>query len=94
MALKSKKLNSRLSAGEKKDRKRMTQVTAVYTALPHVRTPESIMKIENEDNKVQFLKPAVRNKRVWASIENTAGSVIESGFLARPNSTTALGSFD
>lgn len=80
-ALKSKKLNSRLSAGEKKDRKRMAQVAAVYTALPHVRTPESIMKIENEDNNVQFLKPAERNKRVWASIENTAESVIESGFL-------------
>ncbi|MGB5444437.1 MAG: ISKra4 family transposase, partial [Psychromonas sp.] len=55
-ALKSKKLNSRLSAGEKKDRKRMAQVAAVYTALPHVRTPESIMKIETEDNNVQFLK--------------------------------------
>jgi len=80
-ALKSKKLNSRLSAGEKKDRKRMAQVAAVYTALPHVRTPESIMKIENENNNVQFLKPAARNKRVWASIENTAESVIESGFL-------------
>lgn len=71
-ALKSKKLNSRLSAGEKKDRKRMAQVAAVYTALPHVRTPESIMKIEKEDNNVQFLKPVERNKRVWASIENTA----------------------
>jgi len=47
-AQKSKKLNSRLSAGEKKDRKRMAQVAAVYTALPHVRTLESIMKIENE----------------------------------------------
>lgn len=80
-ALKSKKLNSRLSAGEKKDRKRMAQVAAVYTALPHVRTPESIMKIEKEDNNVQFLKPSERNKRVWASIENTAESVIEAGFL-------------
>lgn len=80
-ALKSKKLNSRLSAGEKKDRKRMAQVAAVYTALPHVRTPESIMKIEKENNNVQFLKPSERNKRVWASIENTAESVIEAGFL-------------
>jgi len=42
-SLKAKKLNSRLSAGEKKDRKRMAQVAAVYTALPHTRTPESIM---------------------------------------------------
>jgi hypothetical protein len=80
-ALKSKKLNSRLSAGEKKDRKRMAQVAAVYTALPHVRTPESIMKTEHEDNNVQFLKAVERNKRVWASVENTAESVIEDGFL-------------
>lgn len=80
-ALKAKKLNSRLSAGEKKDRKRMAQVAAVYTARPHVRTPESIMKSKNEGNNVQFLKPAERNKRVWASIENTAESVIEAGFL-------------
>jgi hypothetical protein len=80
-SLKSKKLNSRLSAGEKKDRKRMAQVAAVYTALPHMRTPESIMKIENEGSNVQHLKVAERNKRVWASIENPAESVIEAGFL-------------
>lgn len=80
-ALKSKKLNSRLSAGEKKDRKRMAQVAAVYTAPPYVRTPESIMKIENEESNVQYLKAAERNKRVWASIENTAEAVIEAGFL-------------
>ena len=80
-ALKSKKLNSRLSAGEKKDRKRMAQVAAVYTALPHVRTPESIMKIENEEDNVKYLKAVERNKRVWASIENTAEAVIEAGFL-------------
>ena len=80
-ALKSKKLNSRLSAGEKKDRKRMAQVAAVYTALPHVRTPESIMKINNEDNNVRSLKAVERNKRVWASIKDTAESVIEDAFL-------------
>jgi hypothetical protein len=59
----------------------MAQVAAVYTALPHVRTPESIMKTEHEDNNVQFLKAVERNKRVWASVENTAESVIEDGFL-------------
>lgn len=80
-ALKSKKLNSRLSAGEKKDRKRMAQVAAVYTAMPHIRTPESIMKIEEKDSSVRHINIANRNKRVWASIENTAESVIEAGFL-------------
>lgn len=80
-ALKSKKLNSRLSAGEKKDRKRMPQVTAVYTARPHVRTPESIMKINNEDNNIRTFKIIERNKRVWASVKNTVESVIEDAFL-------------
>jgi len=50
VALKSKKLNSRLSAGEKKDRKRIAQVAAVYTALPHIRTPEAIMKSETQES--------------------------------------------
>jgi len=59
----------------------MAQVAAVYTALPHIRTAESIMKIETETNNVQYLNSAQRNKRVWASIENTAESVIEAGFL-------------
>jgi len=80
-AQKSKKLNSRLSAGEKKDRKRMAQVAAVYTALPHIRTADSIMNIENETTNVEYLKAAERNKRIWASIENTAEDVIEAGFL-------------
>jgi len=80
-ALKSNKLNSRLSAGEKKDRKRMAQVATVYTAMPHIRTPESIMKTEAERSNVQQINVAERNKRVWASVENTAESVIEAGFL-------------
>ena len=45
-AKKSKKLNSRLSPGEKKDGKRMAQVAAVYTVLPHVKTAESIIWVQ------------------------------------------------
>ena len=79
-AQKSKKLNSRLSPGEKKDRKRMAQVAAVYTVQPHVRTGESIMKTAEEDNLLPF-RPPVRNKRVWASVAREAESVIEEAFL-------------
>lgn len=80
-AQKSKKLNSRLSAGEKKDRKRMAQVAAVYTSLPHVRTAEAIMNIsDGEDSALQFRTPP-RNKRVWASVERDAEQVIEEAFL-------------
>ena len=47
-AKKSNKLNSRLSAGEKRDRKRMAQVASVYTVQVHQRSAESIMHSEQE----------------------------------------------
>ncbi len=79
-AEKSKKLNSRLSPGEKKDRKRMAMVVAVYTVRPHIRTAKSIMNPpDNKDNVRPFRAPA-RNKRVWASVEREAESVIEEAF--------------
>jgi len=77
---KNKKLNARLSPGEKKDRKRMAQVAAVYTAQPHVRSAESIMKLKKDDNLVPFKAP-IRNKRVWASVEREAEAVIHEAFL-------------
>ena len=79
-AQKSKKLNSRLSQGEKKDRKRMAQVAAVYTVLPHVRTPVSVMKTEDDEHKISTIRPSARNKRVWASVERDTKCVIEEAF--------------
>jgi len=61
-AKKSQKLNSRLSAGEKKDRKRMAQVASVYTVLPHHRSAESIMKCD--ESNVYTVRAPTRNKRV------------------------------
>ncbi len=77
-AKKSNKLTSRLSQGEKKDRKRMAQVVAVYTVQAHIRTAESIMKL-SDDNVIPFRTP-IRNKRVWASVEREAEVVIEEAF--------------
>lgn len=74
----SKKLNSRLSQGEKKDRKRMTQVATVYSAIPDIGSPDSIMN--NEKSNLSKPPHSKRNKRVWASIENSAEFVIEDGF--------------
>ena len=76
----AKKLNSRLSSGEKKDRKRMAQVASVYTVIPHIRTAESVMKSEDEENKVKTLRVPARNKRVWASVKRESISVIEEAF--------------
>ena len=81
-ANKSNKLASRLSQGEKKNRKRMAQVAAVYTVLPHIRTAESIMQPSKKGTeKVTQLRPTARNKRVWASVEKDAKVVIKESFL-------------
>ncbi|MCG6200336.1 hypothetical protein [Psychromonas antarctica] len=77
-AKRSKNINSRLSQGEKKDRKRMAQVATVYSALPDIRSPDSIMS--NDKSNVSKPPRSKRNKRVWASIENSAEFVIEDGF--------------
>jgi hypothetical protein len=75
-----KKLQTRLSQGEKRNRKRMAQVATVYTVKSHPRTAESIMKRSSEDGNVIHLKPKIRNKRVWASVERDAEKVIEEAF--------------
>ncbi len=62
----SHKLKTRLSQGEKRNRKRMAQVATVYTVKHHVRTTESIIQ-RKQDAHIAYLRPRVRNKRVWAS---------------------------
>lgn len=74
-----KKLQTRLSPGEKKDRKRMAQVATVYTVRPNPRTAESVMNLDKKDKVVKF-RPPVRNKRVFASLERTPEQVIEETF--------------
>jgi hypothetical protein len=74
----SKKLNSRLSPGEKKDRKRMAEVATVYTTKANIRTAETIMK--HEEN-VHPIRVPPRNKRVWASVERDCEDVIEEAFV-------------
>ena len=75
-----KKLQTRLSPGEKKDRKRMAQVATVYTVRPNIRTAESVMNRDNQKDNVVKFRPPVRNKRVFASLERTSEQVIEEAF--------------
>ena len=75
-----KKQQTRLSPGEKKDRKRMAQVAAIYTIKPDYRTAESIMNLDKQDKNVVRLRPPIRNKRVWASVEREQEDVIEEAF--------------
>ena len=78
-AKKSNKLNSRLSAGEKRDRKRMAQVASVYTVLAHQRSAESIMQNEQGES-IHALRTPARNKRVWASVDRAPKAVITEAF--------------
>jgi hypothetical protein len=70
------KKQTRLSKGEKRNRKRMATVAAVYDVAPHQRTPESILG--ETERKGEPPKP--QNKRVWASVEKPSLEVIEAMF--------------
>jgi hypothetical protein len=71
-----RKLKTRLSRGEKRNRKRMATVASVYEVDPHGRTAEQIMGLEERET----IRPKVRNKRVWASLRQSPGEVIEELF--------------
>jgi len=75
-AEKAKKLESRLSPGEKKDRKRMAQVAAVYTVQAHIRTGESIMKVSEDENIIPLksLKKLFKKRDKETQIKNANGS--------------------
>jgi len=74
----SRKLKTRLSPGEKRNRKRMATVAAVYSIERQVRTPESILGAEGKKEKAP--KARARHKRVWASVERTPAEVTEEVF--------------
>lgn len=56
----------RLGSGEKRNRKRMATVAAVYSVDEHHRSAEQIMGGEKGKDTT---RPRVRNKRVWAEVE-------------------------
>jgi len=74
-------LKHRLRKGEKRDRKRMAQVAAVYTVAPFVRAPEDIIRdLDREEEKAPTPRPKPENKRVWASPEKEPEEVIRAAF--------------
>jgi hypothetical protein len=72
------KLDKRLSKGEKRHRKRMATVAAVYTVAPFVRTPEEVvaMLAGAEDPEIKAHRPKPERKRVWASLERDVDDVV------------------
>ncbi|HUW66115.1 MAG TPA: ISKra4 family transposase [Spirochaetia bacterium] len=79
-AAQSTEPSTRLSKGEKKNRKRMAEVGAVYDATPVPRTPEDILS--TSDNAAGQAKPAPVAKGKWltASVVENASTVISQVF--------------
>jgi hypothetical protein len=74
------KLGQRLCKGEKRNRKRMATVAAVYTVAPYVRTPEQVVRSLAPLHEAAPARPPVEHKRVWASLEKTPEAVLEAAF--------------
>jgi len=76
------KLDKRLTAGEKKDRKRMAMVSAVYTLEPWVRCPKDIVRTLGpfREATAQAGRPKPEHKRVWASVVKDSDAVIRQAF--------------
>lgn len=88
------RLDKRLSRGEKRHRKRMATVAAVYTVAPFVRTPEDVLAMlaATEEPAIKARRPKPDRKRVWASLEHDVEDVLTEVFaeaLARDPSIEA-----
>lgn len=73
----SKKLTSRLSAGEKSNRKRMAEVVSVFDSVPAVRTADDILPAVGRDVRPG---PVTSGKWLAASVEHDAAQVIATMF--------------
>jgi hypothetical protein len=69
------KLERRLSKGEKKGRKRMATVAAVYDLTAQARRPEDVLAELRPVHEASKPRPRARNKRVWARVEKSAEEV-------------------
>lgn len=75
------KLSRRLSPGEKKNRKRMATVAAVYDLAPEPRMPwDVIADLRPVRDVARPRRPRARQKRVWASVAKEAAEVTEQVF--------------
>jgi hypothetical protein len=75
-----RKLQTRLTRGEKRNRKRMAQVATIYTIDPWVRTPADILHDLRPVGSAAMRRPRPMNKRVWASLEVEPEEVLVEAF--------------
>lgn len=76
----TRKLTTRLTKGEKRNRKRMAEVAAIYSVAPFARTPEEVIHDLKPARDVATPRPRPVNKRVSASVVFDAKQVIEATF--------------
>jgi len=76
----SPKLATRLSKGEKRNRKRMAELGAVYDAAPVVRTPADILPDCGANRAEVTAGPTASNKWLTASVVEEAASVVPAIF--------------
>jgi len=75
------KLRTRLSKGEKRHRKRMATVAAVYSIAPHGRRADDIVRELAPVHEVRTeRRPQPQDKRVWASLRQAPRAVIAEMF--------------
>jgi hypothetical protein len=74
------KLETRLSKGEKPNRKRMAEVGAVYTVVPVPRHADDVLGSAGDDTAVPKTTPRAKAKWLTASVVDDAASVVAKVF--------------
>lgn len=74
------KLATRLSKGEKRNRKRMAEVGAVYEATPAPRIPADVLPASAAEREAARPGPRQKNRFLTASVTEDAASVVRAVF--------------
>jgi hypothetical protein len=75
-----RRLETRLTKGEKPNRKRMAEVATVYTLAQWPRTIADVLHGLRDKADKTTRRPRPTNKRVWASVSHTPQRVIDDAF--------------
>jgi len=75
-----RRLETRLTKGEKPNRKRMAEVATVYTLERWPRTLTDVLHGLRDKQEKRARRPRPTNKRVWASIVHSPQQVIDDAF--------------
>lgn len=78
--LRTHKLKTRLSKGEKRHSKRMAQVAAVYGIARFPRTPAEVIEEFERRQQAGPRRPKPEQKMLWASVQKESAEVIEEAF--------------